>query len=470
MKYALAMLGVASAFTVILAGCAGDRPDAPAAAALPTLAIWRTSVGRGDDASAKWWERFNDPQLTRVVEQALANNVDVALAASRVEEARARFRLARAQRFPDVNFALQGGREADVSPFGLQQYQTAGEGELLAVFDTDLFGRLAQANAAARAALLSSQASEANVRLAVAASSASAYLSLCEADGQLQILRDTLKARGESLKYAQSRSNSGYATALELKQAESEYHATEEMIPSTELAISQLEDGLSLLLGNPPQEIARHGDIQSITLPAVGVGVPSALLRRRPDVASAEQQLVAADHSLDSSRAAFMPELELTASGGFVASSIIPTPVKVFQLGGSILSPIFDSGRLRANEDVAIARRDAAAFEYRKVVLGAFREVDDALAAQDKLTEQEKAVIARRDSLAAALVFATNRYRAGYSSYLEQIDAERSLLSANLEVLQIHLQRLKIAVTLFEVSGGGYLFDAEHQSIRSLRQ
>ena len=439
-----------------LAGCAGIRPDAPAKAQVNAPAAWRMATLPASSPSAQWWTSFNDARLDQLVEQALANNIDVASASVRVEEARAQFRLARGERLPDVSGALVGGRQADVSPFGTPQYQTVGEGEIEVVYDADLFGRLAEVNAAARSALLASEAAQATVRLAVAASTASAYVNLSAARARLDILRETLKARSESLKYARARVAAGYAPELDLRQAESEYHATEQLIPATLLAISQIEDGLSILLGEAPADISAGQPLKDIQVPAVPAALPSVLLRQRPDIIAAEEQVVAADHSLDSARAAFMPDVQLTASGGYVASSIIASPVKIFQLGGSILAPILDSGRLRAREDVAIAKRDEAAFAYRKTALTAFREVDDGLAAETRLQQEERSIAAQRDAMSKSLVLATNRYRAGYSSYLEQIDAERSLQGADLQLVDVRAQRLVQSINLFQAFGGGF--------------
>jgi multidrug efflux system outer membrane protein len=442
---------------LLLAGCAGDRPDAPSQARVAAPAAWRNSAMSGSQPGPEWWKTFDDGRLDQLVEQALANNIDIATASVRVAEARARFRLARAERLPDVLGALAGGRQADVSPFGLPQYQSAGQGDIEVVFDADLFGRLAEANAAARSELLATQAAQATVQLAVAASTASAYINLSAARAKLEILRATLNARSESLKYASSRVQAGYAPQLDLRQAESEYHATEQLIPATKLAISQLEDGLSILLGEAPDDIAAGEPLKDIQVPSVPATLPSALLRQRPDIIAAEEQVVAADHSLDSARAAFMPDVELSASGGYAASSIIPAPVKIFQLGGSILAPIFESGRLHAQQDVAVAKRDEAAYAYRKAVLTAFREVDDGLAAQTRLQQEEQSIAAQRDALSKSLVLATNRYRAGYSSYLEQIDAERSLQGADLQLIEVHAQRLVQTVSLYQALGGGWV-------------
>ena len=216
--------------------------------------------------------------------------------------------------------------------------------------------------------------------------------------------------------------------------------------------------GAEVLLGQPPAAIERGRDLSGLATPQVPVTLPAALLRRRPDLASAEQQIVAADRSLDATRAAFMPDISLSASGGFVASSLLSgDPLSIFSLGGgSILAPIFNGGRLRAQADAAAARRDQAAFVYRRAALTAFREVEDGMAAERYLGEQERAVIAQRDALARALRNATNRYREGYSPYLEQLDAERGLLASELALLQVRGDRLQATIALFQAMGGGW--------------
>ncbi len=414
----------------------------------------------------EWWNRFEDPALSAAVTRALDRNDDVAIAALRVEEARAQFRLACGQQLPGVDLVVTGGRQRDVSPFGTPELQTAGEGELAIAYDLDLFGRLASASAAARAVLLSTQAARDNVRLAVAASTASAYVALRALDARLDVLQNTLKARRESLAYARRRVDAGYAPELDLAQAESEYHGTEQSIPALQLAIARQENGLSILFGESPGEIVRGNAITAIALPPVPTSIPVDLLRRRPDIAAAEQQIVAADHSLDSARAAFMPDLRLSVSGAWVASTLLVDPIRLFSIGGSVLAPLFEGGRLRAQADFAAARRDEAAYAYRRTALNAFREVEDALAAVDRDAVQEEALDAQRASLVRALTLATNRYRAGYSTYLEQLDAQRALLGAQLSVVQARADRLTATVTLFQAMGGGWSsVEADHSRL-----
>jgi NodT family efflux transporter outer membrane factor (OMF) lipoprotein len=450
-------LAACTLLLVALAGCAGPRPQAPAAAAVAPPATWRSEAGAtGADVERDWWRAFGDPVLAQVVQTALDHNVDIALAVTRVQEARAQFALALAQQGPLLVAAADGGRQAAVNALGRRVLQVPRQAQLLLSYELDLFGRLASAGAAARAALLASAAAQDTVQLATSGAAASGYIGLRTLDARLDLLRATLDARGESLRIARRRAERGYTSMLELRQAEAEYHATAQQIPATELAISRQEDALSLLLGTNPRAIERGLAVDAMALPPVPAGLPASLLRRRPDIAQAEQLLAAADHSLDSARAAFMPAIRLTASAGFVDSDLFPNPYKVFQLGGSVLAPIFDSGRLSAQADSAAARRDQAAYAYRKAALTAFREVDDALAALRRNQEQETELAAQRDALALGFELARKRYQAGYSAYLEQVDAQRGLLSAELSLVQARGDRLAAMVTLYQSLGGGW--------------
>jgi NodT family efflux transporter outer membrane factor (OMF) lipoprotein len=407
---------------------------------------------------AQWWQSFNDPLLAQVVETALRHNDDIAIAASRVAEARAEFHLAREQLWPSIGLTAEGEREREINPgFGIPQLQTAGQAEVGISYDLDLFGRLKDSSEAARASLLATEAARDDVRLAVAASAASGYITLLSLDKRLAVLRDTLNAREEELRVARHRAHAGYSSQLDLAQADAAYQATRQLIPATELAISKEEDGLSLLLGDNPHSIERSKEFDGLALPPVPLSVPTSLLRRRPDIESAEEQLAAADHALDASRDAFMPDIQLGAAGGYIGSTLIAgSPIGIWSLGASVLAPIFTAGRLEAQQDAATARRDQAAFAYRKTALTAFREVEDALAAEQRLAEQERALIAQRDVLAHALQLARNRYRAGYSPYLDQLDAQRELLSAELSLVQAHAERLTALVQLYQSLGGGW--------------
>lgn len=453
-------LRVAAAVPLLLAmlGCAGPRPAPPAAAAIDSPADWRYA-GKGAPLVGldAWLEAFGDPVLPGLVQHALTNNDDVALASARVEEARAQFRSSRAQRLPNVTGVLAGARERSVNPaFGAPEEQTAGQSELSIAWDLDLFGRLRNASDAAKASMLAAKASREGVRLAVVAAVAGGYFTLRGLDARLAVLERTLANRNEERRFARRRVEAGYAPTIDLEQAEAAYRAAEQQIPATQLAIARQEDGLSLLLGVSPRAVPRGIACRDLVVPAAPGLLPSQLLRRRPDIIQSEELVVAADRSLDAARAAFMPSIGLAASGGYVDSSLIGDPVRVFSIGGSFLAPIFDSGRLRAQQDTAAARRDQAAFAYRKTALNAFREVEDALAAVQRYREQESSLTEQTHSLEAVHRLAVNRYRSGYSPYLEQLDAQRALLSAQLAAIQARVDRLGAAVTLYQSLGGGW--------------
>ncbi len=441
-----------------LGGCvsAGKRAPAPPAAAVVPPPAWRTALNAGDPVTADWWRKFGDPALAALVERAISNNVDVAIAAARVEEARAAEALSRAQLLPQVGGTLPETQGQSVSALGQPSRAISAQPSVSASFDLDLFGRLKLASRAARAQLLASEGARDTIRLATAATAASGYITLRALDQRLAIAEATLAARSDALRIARRRYETGYSSRLEYRQAQAEYAATEQLVPAARLAIARQENALSLLVGDAPGPIARGLALDRIALPPIPAGLPADLLRRRPDLYQAEQTLVAADLSLDSQRAAFLPNLSLTGSAGLVLSSALKEPIGIFSLGASILAPIFDGGRLAAQEDAATARRDQAAFAYRRTALTAFREVDDALAGVARTAEQARAL---RDQVAAtrgAVSNATNRYRAGYSGYLEQLDAQRSQLSAELSLVQVEADRLTSFVSLYQAMGGGW--------------
>ena len=439
-----------------LAGCLGPRPQAPSAATVTPPADWRTATATTAPVGPEWWRGFGDPVLADLIARALAGNADLAIAVARVEEARAATRLGRAQLAPLVGGS--GGTTAGqtLSPFGTPSDALGAQPAVQVSYDLDLFGRLRQASRAAAAQQLASEGARATVRLAIVSSVATGYMTLLGLDQRLAIARQTLVARADALRIARRRFDVGYSSRLELRQAEADYRATEVLIPQAELAIRRQEDALALLLGENPAPIARGLPLDRLTVPPVPDGLPADLLRRRPDIQQAEQSLVAADRSLDSARAALLPSIALTGSAGLVLSTALANPVGLFSLGGSILGPLFDAGRGRAQSDAAAARRDQAAFAYRRAALTAFREVEDGLAGVQRAGEQVTSLAQQRTALAGAVQNASARYRAGYSSYLEQLDAQRGLLAAELSLVQARTDRLVAAVALYQAMGGGW--------------
>ncbi len=444
------------AAVLLVAACTAPQTPPPAGAQVSPPPSWQTDVGAVAPVAADWWHSLGDPVLDGLVEQALANNPDIGIAIGRVREARAQERLARAQLVPSLDLGVTASDARSPSPFG-----TVGESRVVqpvfqAAYELDLFGRVSNQVEAARLGAQASEAARDAVRLSVAAATASGYVTLRGLDARLEIVRQTLAARNEALRIARDRAEIGYTSQLELRQAEAEYRAATQIVPQAQLAIARQENALSVLLGENPREIARGAPLDALKRPAVPASLPSDVLRIRPDVVQAERTLAATDASLAAARAQFLPQVRLSATGGAILSSALGDPVSIWSLGGSVLAPIFQGGRLRAGVEGAAGRRDQAAFTYQRTVLTAFREVEDNLAGSVRLAQQRDEIELQREALAEALRHARNRYQAGYSSYIEQLDAQRNLLAAELTLVQTEVDQLNALIALNQAVGGGW--------------
>jgi multidrug efflux system outer membrane protein len=440
-----------------LSGCVlSNRPSPPAASIQPPQQ-WRVSAGPTAEIEREWWHRYGDPVLDRLIERALANNADVAIAAARVREAQAQERQARSRLFPSLDLTVGSFRARSLSALGTPATGTSVEPQLQAAWEVDLFGRVRDLAGAARQQYFASEAAHDAIVLSIASATASSYITLCALDARLKVTRATLVARTEALHIAESRARVGYSSRLDLAQAQAEYESTAQNVPQLELAIAQQENALSTLIGDLPGSIERGVTLSELHIPPVPAGLPADVLRRRPDIAQAEYQLAASDFGLAASRKAFLPNVQLTGTAGAVyASGLENDPISLFSIGASVLAPIFDGGLAAAQRDEAAAVRDQAAFNYRSTVLDALTEVDNGLIALQRLAEQAKHVEAQRNALAEALHHATNRYRAGYSPFLDQLDAQRGLLSAELSLVQIQADGLTASVNLYRAMGGGW--------------
>ncbi|NKF22379.1 efflux transporter outer membrane subunit [Solimonas sp. C16B3] len=422
---------------------------------------WQGDTAPLDTAAAAapdWWSGFGDPVLVDLIETALRQNTDMAAAVARVDQARAQARAAAAGLWPQLNASVSAQRSRSVSAAtGKPVEATAVEPLLQASYEVDLWGRLDRLDLAARASLLGSEASRDTVALTVAASVAKAYLGLRAIDARLDIARQTVATREAALKLARSQAASGYISQLDLDQSEAEYRAATQLVPQLEQARTQQQNALRLLLGELPGEVQRGAAFDALKFPAVPAVLPSQLLRRRPDVAQAEQQVAAADASWAAARDRLLPSLNLSASIGSLFEAQLPNdPVNIWSVGGSILAPIFNHGALSAQASAAQAQRVQAVEAYRKTVLTAFSEVENALAAVHDLDAQMNEAQQQRDALAAAYHHAQRRYQAGYSSYLDPLVAQRSLLTAELGLVQLRADQLNARVTLYQALGGGW--------------
>lgn len=449
----------AALLPALLTACAGPPIKTANVPPVTPASDWRTPPVGDMAVGDHWWTAFGDPVLDRLVGHVLASNPDLGIAIGRVREARSQERLARAALLPSLDAGLGEATSRSVSPFLTPSEQTAAQPQVQLNYEVDLFGRLADEKTAANKAYLASAAARDATRLAIASTAASGYITLRALDARLQVARETLASRAAALKLAQSRARAGYSPMLDLRQAEAEYQATARVVPQIELAISRQENALSILAGDPPGPIERGRSLSELILPTVAAGLPSDLLRRRPDIAEAELRLAASDASLAAARKRFLPQVRLSGSAGLALSTLLNDPITLWSAGGSILAPLFEGGRLTAQAEGAAARRDEAAYAYRRTVLNALREVEDTLAASDRLGEQRAASAVQVDKLSDTLRLATNRYREGYSPYLEQLDAERSLFAAQLGLIDDEAATLTNRVQLFAALGGGWAME-----------
>lgn len=370
------------------------------------------------------------------------------------QEARATELASRGFLLPAVGAGVEGGVRREVSPFGQPQTSVAAQPAFRASYELDLFGKNAARVDAAEAGVAASAAGAEAARLSVSAATASGYITLLALDKRLSVLEETLAARREAVKFARDRAEVGYTSQLPLRQAEAEYQATAQLVPQLKAQIARQENALSVLTGELPGTIERGATLADLRQPPAPAILPSELLRRRPDVAAAEYRIAAADAQMRVARADFMPSIDLGAAAGVALSDLLADPVSVWSLGGSILAPIFQGGKLQAQLDSATAQRDQAAWAYRSTVLNAFGEVEDRMAVLANLKEQETALEAQQVAVADALRHARNRYRAGYTPYIEQVDAQRALLGVELSLVQVRTDELTTLVGLYQALGG----------------
>ncbi|VTU36570.1 Outer membrane protein OprM precursor [Variovorax sp. PBL-H6] len=455
---------IAIALGLALQACSTVPAGKPALpAAIPEA--WQGSAGRAADAppapgiDAAWWKLLGDPVLDSLVQRALDHNDDLRAAAARVAEARALAEAQRSAALPTLDFGVGASRGQSISAATGNPYlANVLQPQFQAAYEVDLWGRIAELGRAADAQFVASQAARDSAALSVAATTASSYINLLGLDARLEVARRTLAARESALELARSRQQRGYSSALETQTSEAEYRATAQAIPQLLLAIRRQEHALGVLTGAAPGAIARGATLTQLSMPPLpDAGLPSDLLRRRPDLASAEAQLVASDAQLAASRAQLLPSLRLSASLGSVSSTaLVGDPSRLWSLGGSVLAPIFEGGRLRAQVRAADARREQALANYEKAVLTGFSEVEDQLAAIQELGRQTTEAEAQRRALQEAVRVASNRYREGYASHLDELDARRNLFGAEQTVLQLRADSLTAQVGLYRALGGGW--------------
>ena len=446
------MLGLA------LASCVPATPPLPVPAAVAPPVSWRDTPAAPGSIDPRWWRSFGDPYLTWLVETALVRNTDVLTAAAAVDEARAQVGLARSAQRPTLDGNGNIMRSRARSPAtGQAIEQTTAMPNVRTSWEVDLFGRLRGLTTAARLQYKASQADRDSMALSVASQVCRTYFDLTAKDLQLAVTQDTLKARTIEVLLTEDQERHGYTSKFAVTQARSEQESVAEQVPVYQQGIRSDENALSRLVGQLPQGIWRIADFRKFEPPSIPTTLPSDLLRRRPDIASAEYNLAAADATIAARRADFLPRLNLMGMFGldYATAPGLPT-FDVWSVGASVLAPLYEGGRLRANFDLAVAQRDNQAYAYKAAVLNAFSEVETDLSAARSYDEQIKVARERRATLQESIGYAVDRYREGYSTYLDQLDTQRNFYSSQIDAVTIRRDQLSNLVALAVALGGGW--------------
>jgi multidrug efflux system outer membrane protein len=451
----------------VLGGCMVGpdykKPQVDVAAAWP---------GGQTDApvSVRWWTLYGDPHLDLLIDEALAHNTDLRIAAARVDEARAQLGITRADQYPAVNAGAAASRnrfsENSALAFpGFSPEYNDYTISLNASWEIDFWGKYRRATEAARADLLGSQSARDAVQLSLASTVTRAYFNLRALDAQVAITKQRIETRSTALGLEKMRYDAGESSELQYRQIEAETLAAKALLPVLEQHASEQENALAVLVGRSPRDllernIDRGAAIEALALPpAIPSGLPSDLLTRRPDLYQAEQALIAANARIGVARAAYYPSISLTGVFGFESdslSNLFNAQARVWQFSASAAQTIFDAGKTTSRVEAATARHEQTLAQYQGTVQNAFREVKDALVASRKSGERLTAEQARVEALRTSLRLAAMRYKAGESSLLDALDAERSLLDADLDRVAAQRDQLSATTDLFQALGGGW--------------
>jgi multidrug efflux system outer membrane protein len=420
-------------------------------------------------ADLKWFEIFNDEKLQELIRTALQQNYDLRDAVARVDQARANLGITRSNQLPQFSaggaveitrFSREGQTPLPAS-FIPNQNRNWGQATLnLLSFEIDIWGRLRRSTEAARANLLNAEENRKAVITTLVSDVATDYFNLLQLDYELEISRNTLETRRDSLRLVQDRQGGGVATLLDLRQAEQLVSSAAQTIPTLQQQIEQTENQISLLLGKNPDGVVRGRKfMQQEMPPEVPAGMPSSLLERRPDIRAAEQALIAANANIGVAKAAYFPQLSLSGLLGGQStqlSSLFSGPHSTWSFVPQVSQPIFSGGRLKSNVRLAEAQRESALIQYQKAIQTSFTEVSNALIAHQRIREsrleQEILVNALQDRKRLAYV----RYRGGVDTQLNALDADRDLFQAELALAQIRLNELLSVVQLYKALGGGW--------------
>ena len=456
---------------LFLAGCATmapnyTRPDAPVPADWPNGPAYKDSAAKSADkavADIKWQEFFINEQLQKLIGLALENNRDLRIAALNIEKSQALYRIQRADLFPTVNAdgsaveaRTPGVLSSSGHPITTRQYSV---NLWVSDYELDFFGRVRSLKYQALEEFFATEEARRSVQISLVAEVASNYLTLAADKESLKIARDTFESQQASYNLIKRRFEAGASSELDLRQAQTSVDSARVDIARFTSLVAQDENALALVIGSPiPADLLPSGLSTITALKELGAGLPSEVLQRRPDIIQSEHLLKAANANIGAARAAFFPSITLTTSIGLSSDQLdglFKGDTWTWSFIPRITLPIFDAGRNQANLKVSEVDREIFLAQYEKTIQNAFREVADALAQYGTLGEQMEAQQSLTDATAVSYRLSEARYRSGITSYLNVLDAQRSLYSAQQGLISVRLSRLVNLVTLYKVLGGG---------------
>jgi multidrug efflux system outer membrane protein len=458
-----------AAVALMLAGCMTVGPDYKRPSVDAPAAFRFGEKEARDFANTAWWEQFQDPVLDSLVARALRENKDLLIATARIEEFFGRYFSTRGNQYPSAGgnadvfnqrLSEKGFSRFDGKDNPYNQYEAL----LNASWEIDFWGKFRRATEAARAELLATEEARRTVVLTLISAVATAYVDILALDKQLAITRRTAESRRETLEIFGLRFRNGIISEVDLSQAESEYADALARIPDIERAVGQTENALSVLLGSNPGPVPRGLALDAIALPAVPAGVPSELLERRPDIRRAEQLLVAANARIGVAKSLYFPTISLTGAFGTVSTDLsnwFTAASRTWNLGVPLSVPLFTAGRIGGEVKAAEASRQQAVLGYRQAIQNGFREVEDALLDRGKSGERLQALGRQMKALQNYARLARYRYDEGYTSYLEVLDADRSLFNVELSYADGQNRLLRALIGIYKALGGGWVEKSE---------
>jgi len=455
---------IAFSLLIILTGCTlGPKYKRPAVTAPDTFrgAAPPTAPTESSIGDQKWWTVFQDQQLQTLIREALAQNYDVHIAASRVLQAQAVLGITRADQYPTISAGVSGYNQRFPKTTVTPQFENSPlQVNLGLVWELDFWGKYRRATEAARAELLATEWGQKAVVSGLVSSVASSYFQLLELDAEMDISRHALDSRRESLRLVEIRQKGGNTSLMDVRQSEQLVYTAAAAIPDLERRIQQQENLISVLLGRNPGPITRGQSLIETAVPLdVPSGLPSSLLERRPDLQSAEQNLIAANARIGVAKAAYFPQITLTGLAGYQSNALtnlFSGPAGLWSFGAQLAQPIFTAGRIRSGVRLTEAQQQEAVFVYQKSIQQAFREVSDSLVAFGKNREFREQQALLTHAAGDATRLADFRYRGGVTSYLEVLDSDSRYFDAQIVLAQAQLNERLALVQLYNALGGGW--------------